>query len=356
VTFSHDEWQGSGTYSHSVQAAHQVPGAVRMKHARNVRLENCALTHLGGYGVELAEDCHDVDVRGCRIEDLGAGGVKIWHGCRRNRVADCEIGDGGVLDASAVGVLIGNATGNRVVHNHIHDFYYTGVSVGWTWGYSESNGYGNIVEWNHIHDLGKGLLSDMGGIYTLGVSPGTRLRYNRIHDVNARMYGGWGIYPDEGSSHILIENNLTYHTEYAGFSQHYGRENLVRNNIFALGRKDQVGRGRGELHVSFVFENNIVYFEQGNLFWSGYSGVPFAPENVVFRRNLYWDASKRRMRFEGRTFRQWQKFGMDAGSVIADPKFVNPRRGNFRFRKNAPYARIGFVPFDLSGVGPRTRV
>ena len=73
----------------------------------------------------------------------------------------------------------------------------------------------------------------MGGIYTLGVSPGTRLRYNVIHDVNARAYGGWGIYPDEGSSEIVIENNLVYRCQDGALfcapqPQHHRREQHLR--------------------------------------------------------------------------------------------------------------------------------
>lgn len=109
-------------------------------------------------------------------------------------------------EQAAVDVLIGKASGNKVLHNHIHDFFYTGVSVGWVWGYGENDACGNIIEWNHIHDIGKFALSDLGGIYTLGVQPGTRLRFNLIHDVNSRTHGGKGIYPDEGSTDILMEN------------------------------------------------------------------------------------------------------------------------------------------------------
>ena len=340
------------SYSGSAQAANEVPGAIRLVHAHYCRFDRCRVEHVGSYGIEVAEACRHIQVRQCEIRDLGAGGVKVWHGCRCNTISDCEIGDGGHLHMSAVGVLIGRATGNQVAHNHIHDFFYTGVSVGWLWGYRESDTYGNIVEWNHIHDIGKGKLSDMGGIYTLGEQPGTRLRFNLIHDVTSRTYGGWAIYPDEGSSHILIENNICYRTKCAPFHQHYGRENIVRNNIFAFGREDQVARSKEENHLSLQFENNIVYFREGRLLSAGYHGQ-IKPDNAVFRNNLYWDASGRKLDFCGKSFKAWQATGMDPGSRVANPRFANPDRADFRLRKGSPALKIGFIPFDLKDVGPR---
>ncbi|HOC00923.1 MAG TPA: right-handed parallel beta-helix repeat-containing protein [Verrucomicrobiota bacterium] len=122
----------------------------------------------------------------------------------------------------------------------------------------------NSIEFNHIHHIG-GVLSDMGGIYTLGVSPGTVIRNNHIHDVDANHYGGWGIYHDEGSTHLLVENNVVHHTKCAPFNIHFAKEVTVRNNIFALGKLEQASRGRTEPHKSVFFENNIVYWREGEL-------------------------------------------------------------------------------------------
>jgi len=236
IQFSHNQWFLPPDLSNVGQSSNEISGGVALRQAQDCTFRKCAFTHLGSYGLELAAECRDVTADHCAITDLGAGGVKIWHGCRRNTLADCEVADGGILYPSGVGVLVGRSSGNKLLHNHIHDFYYSGISVGWSWGFAESEAYGNIIEYNHVHDIGRGLLSDMGGIYHLGVSPGTRIRYNLFHDITSRGYGGWAIYTDEGSRDVLIENNLSYRTNCSPFHQHYGRDNEIRNNIWACGR------------------------------------------------------------------------------------------------------------------------
>lgn len=339
------------------QASSNVPGAVRLRGARNVILTNCRFTALGGYGVELTDGCRHVRLDRNELTHLGAGGIKLTGGTA-NSPEDRRTGENtiinntlhhlGELFHSGVGILLMHADRNIVAHNHIHHLYYTGISAGWVWGYGASVSRGNRIEFNHIHDVGQALLSDMGGIYMLGPAPGTVVRGNVIHDVDSWSYGGWGIYTDEGSTGVLIENNLVYRTKSGGFHQHYGKDNVVRNNIFALAREEQIARSRAEPHRSFTFERNIVYYRTGKLFGKNWAGDGFAADH-----NLYFRAGGTPIEFPGGSLEAWQKRGFDRHSLVADPGFRDPEHGDFTLSPDTPARKLGFEPFDTSNAGPQ---
>src|SRR5262249_58745416 len=113
--------------------------------------------------------------------------------------------------------------------------------------------------------------------------------------------------------------NLVYRTTHGGFHQHYGKENVVRNNVFALGRDAQVQRTRPEPHRSFTFERNVVYWKEGPLLAGNWQKA-----NVAFDHNVYWRTGGGEVRFADRTWGEWRAAGMDGHSVPAGPLFVNP--------------------------------
>ncbi len=361
LTFSYTDWALAENGYADTQAAIATRGDIRAEAAMDCAVEDCTFTHLAGYALEFGRGCQRNKVGGNEITDVGAGGIRVGETGKRqdefeqnhsHTITDNHMHHLGMIYPSAVGVLILQSGQNRVAHNHIHDLYYTAISVGWNWGYQETPCRENTIEFNHLHDIGQFMLSDMGAIYTLGIQRGTVIRNNLIHDVNAYTYGGWGLYPDEGSSEIIFENNVVYRTKSAGFHQHYGRENIVRNNIFAFGKEHQMMRTREEAHLSFIFTNNIVYFDSGTLLGGNWSNDRYTMDG-----NTFFDARPAAIPgsidLAGVKLEQWRQRGHDLNSLIADPRFVAPQEHDFHLQPNSPALGLGFHPIDLSQVGVR---
>jgi hypothetical protein len=336
------------------QAAITIDAAIELNGAKNIRFVHCQLAHTGGYGIWLNQGVSNSEINHCYLHDLGAGGIRIGETTLRaeanlqtgNNLIDNNIISGGGYDfPTAVGVLIGHSANNQITHNDIGNFRYTGVSVGWSWGYHFSPAKGNKILNNHIHHIGWGLLSDMAGVYTLGLSEGTEVSNNHIHHIYAYDYGGWGLYTDEGSSDIVMENNLVHHTKTGGFHQHYGRENTIRNNIFAFSKMYQIQATRVEDHLSFAFANNIVLYDEGVLYRGSWSKM-----NVEIDKNIYWNM-KGDVIFTEKSFKTWQKNGYDKQSFVENPQFKDPMNGDFSFKNKRTYKKIGFKPFDYEYCG-----
>jgi hypothetical protein len=373
LTFAHTEWMhpepdpttqpASGGF---VQAAVPLVAAVKGEGLRRINIENCTFRNLGTWALELGQSTQLSNVRRCAFADLGGGGIKLGTGAIGqgndaltfgNAIEDCTISHGGRMFMSAVGIWLGQGFDNRIAHNHVHDFYYSGISAGWTWGYGDSLNRGNIIEKNRIHHIGKvradgnsdgdgPLLADMGAIYLLGGRRGTIVRNNVLHDINAVRFG-WGVYLDEGCCDVVVENNLVYRAAHGAFHLHYGRENVVRNNIFALGGDPQIYRSRHEEHQGFSVERTIVYWTSGSPLTRSTAA------NVRFDHNVYGGIAEKGFRVSKMTWQQWRAAGQDKNSVIADPMFVDAAKDDFRLRPESPAKQVGFEPFDISDVGPR---
>jgi hypothetical protein len=393
----HADWELPRENPGALQSAFQVPAAVRFVGAEDCALYACRVSQVSGWAVEVLRGCQRNRIVACALHDLGGGGVKVGHegglpkgwvdgnhgafrgmdpvvygwgpciedagGLKPGRdqaepsattISDCSIHDGGIIFHSAIGVWIGDASKNRVVHNHIWNFNYSGISCGWNWGFMPAFTCDNRIEGNHIHGIGHGVLSDMGAIYTLGRQAGTTISRNWIHDVHSYGYGGWGIYPDEGSSWMRIEDNVVCGTKCGGFHQHYGRDNLVRGNLFADAVENQVQVGRREIVRSVVFTGNVVQGAGSGALWQGAGWA-----SARIDGNVYAGDPGRPALFGGRNWEQWRTAGHDRNGRLAEAALLDA--GGAAIATGIPNAlkAAGVVPRRLAQVvaqaGPRQR-
>lgn len=355
LVFQHAGYLTPADGNEPAQAAAPVSAVITADFANNISFTICEIAHTGTYAFWFRRAVNNCLVTKCYMHDLGAGGVKIGETTLRQSVNELThhitvdnniITDAGHVFPCAVGIIIFHGSDNRLTHNEISNLRYSGISVGWIWGYAHSPSKRNIISYNHIHHLGWGELCDMGGVYTLGASEGTVVSNNVIHHVYSFDYGGWGLYTDEGSYGIIMENNLVYQCKNSGFHQHYGKENIIRNNILAFNIRGQLQATRIEEHQSISFTNNIVYFDKGTLLVNNWHKF-----NLFTDYNCYWDVRTKEIKFGDKTFAEWQKGGKDQHSVIADPMFADPASYDFRFKNLSVARRIKFVPFDYSQAG-----
>lgn len=210
-------------------------------------------------------------------------------------------------------------------------------------------------------------------VYLLGPQPGTVVRNNLIHNIKSRTYGGWALYTDEGSTDILIENNICYDTKHDCYMQHYGKMNTVRNNIFAFSEGEMMRVSRPEDHLGLIFEGNIIYSSGRPMFDARKIHI----DKGTFRsfRNLFFDEKqesityigdyiqfnctddypqKPTQKYENISLKKIKEdFDLEQESIIADPKFKDAQNRDFTLLADSPAFKIGFRPIDMSDVGVR---
>lgn len=340
------------------QAAFEVPAAINIIASKGINFTDCRFENISYTAVKFDKGTQDCNITSCLFNEIGANAIFINGDfvvpatTKNINVRDCHIGYYGRIFSNAIGILLTHAYDCDLTNNEIHDGWYTGISVGWNWGYTEHPTNKIDISNNLIYNIGNGWLSDMGGIYTLGVQPDTVISGNIIYNVGcdegAYGYGGWGIYLDEGSSEMLVENNLVYDCSSQTFHQHYGRDNIIRNNIFAFGGDGAFIITRNEEHNSLTLTNNILVTDDAPVY-----AFEVKKDWFVDDSNLYWDYDHGGNVYSGSTMKLIDRDtlviitarGYFNNALFKDPLFRDAASRDFTLAENSPALEIGFKPW-----------
>ncbi len=347
--------------------------------------DGCTGYGMGSDGVVYLGNAEGCAVENCEFRNIGKNAVCIKGG-RGNRVAGCEIahsGGGGVLILESSGntvtdnhihhcgegykhnggvVLQGvQASGNTVSHNAIHDMSRYGISL-------KNPGSTNVVEYNRVQNTSLETY-DTGAIeVTQGdrnFRSGSVIRGNLVADSigysttgDKPCFMSWGIYLDSFAGGYEVTGNITYRNSHGGIMLQGGKDNRVTNNIFVDSRQMQgllanyIDNSRGE-----VLERNIFYWTIPDAVLYA-TGRLMTPEVIRVDNNLIFQvgATEPRMGWGGwKSFADWQARGFDKHSVYADPLFADPAKDDYALRPGSPAFTLGFVPIDVSKIGPVKR-
>ena len=240
-------FKARGESSAAESGLNRLAPGIEFAFSEDCAIRNCRFANLGGGGIYVHKQSHGNQVEGCKFRSVG--GCAVMFGdpsqlrsasvepliCRNNQLRDSTISECGKILFGSVGVWLGFTSGSVIERNEISSLPYTGVSLGWQWNAEPTGCENNVIAGNHIHHVMQ-LLSDGGGIYTLGRQPGSTLRDNRIHDVplNAGRAESNGIFMDEGSSLIEVTGNEIFATARAPIRFHKAQDLKVQGNRLRL--------------------------------------------------------------------------------------------------------------------------
>ncbi len=220
-----------------------MQAAVRLEGITDSLIDHCTFKQLGGSGLWIGRNCSNIKVINSSFTGIGGNGINLGENdqidpAKNIEASNSKINHCGNQFFGGVGIWIGMAENCKVVNCEVSQLPYTGISLGWKWDDQATVCKGHQILNNHIHHVMQ-VLSDGGGIYTLGRQPGTTLSNNHIHHIplNAGKAQSNGIFMDQGSSAMVVRDNRIHHIAKSPIRFHKAKENKIHDNrldIFPL--------------------------------------------------------------------------------------------------------------------------
>ncbi|MGO9228353.1 MAG: IPT/TIG domain-containing protein [Bryobacteraceae bacterium] len=439
LTFEHDNYTIPAAGHQSVELEPDISAAVSFQNPQHVTFDSGTVTQTSGTGIEMipcingSSPAYCVSTNGNAVVtgnviengafyDIGVLGIRIGNPFQpadtdanvpqsttvQNNVVE---GYGRTIPA-AFGIGQGMGHDNLYTHNDVYDGYHCAIStsqgIGDTTVPSGIGNANNVISFNHVHDLLQGIMNDGGSIRIDGgnsvfTAAGNKVLNNKIHDVtdasimDSNGYGGNGVYLDNDTGLVDVENNLVYRVSAFDVYTPHGpaapnEANSIKNNILAYGRLGMVSvnfpYGNGvpsAIPKEFDIANNLFYFDRSNTstpkFWVQggclyAAGAPFT-QFQEWNSNIYWrtdgafasyakafavqpspgtggnaPCSGNTSDYTFYTFAGWQQqVGEDLQSVVQNPGFNNPAypADDYSLPNGSP--GVGFLVFDPSQAG-----
>jgi hypothetical protein len=226
----------------------------------------------------------------------------------------------------------------------------------------------------------------------------------------------WGIYLDAPEVGCTVFGNVLYSVPVCGLFNHEGRDNHWENNIIIDAPAFQASSGgypdldeqsystlktlrekggyeaylrhypelatytddKATHHTCApgTFARNIIYYTAdggkmmrernraswgtGQLVWTFNGGKPafagfefdynclYAPPELALKFSLTLRPDPARLL----NWDEWRQQGKDGNSLLADPKFVDPAKHDYRLQPDSPALKLGFQPIPFEKIGP----
>ena len=346
-------------------------GAVFFSGARDCTIANSEFDQMGANAIFVNNWNRGITITGCHIHHAGASAVAFVgdpkavrsplfeYGQKRtepidltpgpltdNYPADCVVEDSlihnvGQVEKQGAGVQISISARITVRQCSIYETSRAGINI------NEGTFGGHVIDGCDVFDTVQET-GDHGSFNSWGrdrfwppnakeVAKNPELPFldmvgvNIIRNSRWRCDHGWDIDLDDGSTRYEITNNLCLR---GGIKNREGYHRTVTNNIM-------VNNG---FHPHVWPENSGDVFAQ-NIVMSAHRPAIMGKGKwgKEVDRNLFTTSHADRLRFAAN--------GCDANSIVADPNFIDPTRGDFRVQPDSPALALGFKNFPMDRFG-----
>jgi hypothetical protein len=282
---------------HDIAKTDRTPGPSTDNYPMDCLLEDSLIHEVGttekqGAGVEISMSRRIV-IRHCTIYDTSRSGINIGDGCWGGHVIEgCDIFK----------------------------------TVQETGDHGSFNSWGRDRFWLPNTDATAAEVAKDPKLPFLDVIEPIIIRNSRW-----RCDHGWDVDLDDGSTNYVITNNLFLH---GGLKLREGYRRIVTNNIF----------------VNNTLHPHVWYPDSGDVFTGNIVMAAYRPANMrpgkwgkEIDRNLFASSEQDRQAFAAN--------GADAHSVVGDPQFADPAKGDFTVRNTALANEVGFKNFPMDRFG-----
>jgi hypothetical protein len=418
ITFEHDNFTVPSTGYAYTRLDQTITSVVSCQNCQNVTFNGDTITQTSGTGIDFtttstsATTAYNTFENGA-IFDVAAHGIRVGllsestdtaaNLPQFTTVQNNVIEGFGRVFAKGFGIAQGCNHDNTYTHNTIYDGYSGAINIGaLNCAVGNSSFTGNdVASYNNVYTLGQGVNNDFGCVYfntsPQGATPptGNQALNNVCHDVTDASifdtdgYGGQGLYLDNYTGNVEVENNLVYRVSASTVAQTCGPEgvqnaqNTIQNNILAFGMQSIKQQGctpSSATNRLFDMTSNLVVYDTGHIQGGCYSCLDgdcasVLPATVNFQSNMYCYApsgnsctlpaspyafysSEDPPNQQGcantsvaayTSLQQWQALGEDKGSVLQNPfSSLSPSNDDYSLTASPG---VGFTLFDLSQAG-----
>lgn len=215
--------------------------AINLSYAKNCEILNNKITNVIRNAISIELGCYNNLISRNEISDV-KGGVGIYNSGSPHPARWEDINSDNVITYNKIenmqlhsgGIATRNAIRSVVSHNYVSGTYSYGITVGFWPNVEESIDGSHLVEYNNVSFTNQGR-DDEGGMAVYGMSRGSIVRNNLIHDVT----------PAETNENVGL------------FFQNMARDWTVTDNIFYNLKQGEL-KYCAAYPIDNVYENNFV--------------------------------------------------------------------------------------------------